>query len=127
MMTMPSFRDEASGRRPTSARPVDLAHLSRVTFGDRSLEREVLHLFQRQSLALVERMRAAADVEAFAIAAHTLKGSARGIGAFPTAEAAEAAELAIGAGDAAVTAAFHAVIEAVDTANAAIRDLIATH
>ncbi len=127
MMTVTSVRREDSGCRPAQVRPVDLAHLSRVTFGDRSLEREVLQLFIHQSAMLVERMRGAEDARAFAIAAHTLKGSARGIGAFPTADAAEAAELAIGGNEEAVTAAFRAVIEAVETANAAIRELIATH
>jgi hypothetical protein len=30
-------------------RPIDLVHLARATLGDRSLEREVLQLFDRQS------------------------------------------------------------------------------
>ena len=37
---------------------LDRDHLARMTFGDRSLEREVLHLFDRQSELLLERMRA---------------------------------------------------------------------
>jgi HPt (histidine-containing phosphotransfer) domain-containing protein len=108
-------------------RPVDLVHLSKVTFGDRSLEQEVLHLFRRQSAVLIERMRAAPDAAAFAVAAHTLKGSARGIGAWPTADAAERAELAIGGPEADLREAFRAVIEAVAVADRAIADLVATH
>ena len=41
-------------------RPIDLVHLARTTLGDRSLEREVLQLFDRQSTLLIARMRTAA-------------------------------------------------------------------
>ena len=37
---------------------LDRDHLARMTFGDRSLEQEVLQLFDRQSELLMERMRA---------------------------------------------------------------------
>src|SRR5437879_13783748 len=76
-------------------RPIDLVHLARTTLGDRSLEREVLQLFDRQATLLIERMRAAAPGSTLALA-HTLKGSARGIGAWRVARAAEAVELAEG-------------------------------
>ena len=74
-------------------RPIDLVHLARMTLGERSLEREVLQLFDRQSTLLLGRMRVAppANVGTFA---HTLKGSARGIGAWRVARAAEALEAA---------------------------------
>src|SRR5882672_9372797 len=36
---------------------IDRGHLARMTFGDRSLEREVLALFDRQAAMLIERMR----------------------------------------------------------------------
>ena len=77
-------------------RPIDLVHLARATMGDRSLEREVLQLFDRQSTLLIARMRAAAP-GGLAYLAHTMKGSARGIGAWRVARAAEALELAGGA------------------------------
>ena len=77
-------------------RPIDLVHLARMTLGDRSLEREVLQLFDRQSALLIARMRNAAP-DGVATIAHTLKGSARGIGAWRVARAAEAVELAGGA------------------------------
>lgn len=77
-------------------RPIDLVHLARTTMGDRGLEREVLQLFDRQSTLLIARMRAAAP-GGLANLAHTMKGSARGIGAWRVARAAEALELAGGA------------------------------
>ena len=45
---------------------IDRAHLARMTFGDRSLERELLQLFDRQAMILLARMR---DNEAAALAA----------------------------------------------------------
>ncbi len=77
---------------PGGSLPVDLTHLSRQTFGDHSLEREVLALFERQSRAMLERLRNATSPKTWAEAAHTLKGSALGIGAFGVAQAAEAVE-----------------------------------
>ena len=72
-------------------RPIDLVHLARVTFGERSLEREVLQLFDRQAATLMERIQAAAAEDIPALA-HTLKGSARAIGALAVARAAEMVE-----------------------------------
>jgi HPt (histidine-containing phosphotransfer) domain-containing protein len=74
-------------------RPIDLVHLARMTLGERSLEREVLQLFDRQSTLLLARMRSAAPAGVLTLA-HTLKGSARGIGAWRVARAAEALEAA---------------------------------
>ncbi|MGE0847365.1 MAG: Hpt domain-containing protein [Flavobacteriaceae bacterium] len=75
-----------------TASPVDLVHLARQTFGDPELEREVLRLFVTQSRIYLDRMKAAGDQRQWFEAAHTIKGSARGIGAWGVAEAAEAAE-----------------------------------
>lgn len=71
--------------------PIDRAHLFRMTLGDHQLQREVLDLFARQSAILIARM-AGADPAGVAALAHTLKGSARGVGAWPVARAAEAVE-----------------------------------
>lgn len=71
---------------------LDGDHLARMTLGDRGLEGEVLALFDRQAELLLERIRT--DEGEAAMAAHTLKGSARGIGAFAVAHAAEAVEQA---------------------------------
>ena len=69
---------------------IDTAHLTRMTLGDEALKREVLTLFVRQSTDLVTRMSSfPADMAAIA---HTLKGSARGIGAFSAAASAERLE-----------------------------------
>ena len=52
----------------------------------------MLQLFDRQSTLLIARMRSAAP-DGVAMLAHTMKGSARGIGAWRVARAAEALEL----------------------------------
>ena len=101
-------------------RPIDLVHLARTTLGDRSLEREVLQLFDRQSTLLLARMRAAAP-GGMIMLAHTLKGSARGIGAWRVARAAEALELAEGAQ---ASGALEALAAATDEARAVIADLL---
>lgn len=72
---------------------LDRAHLHRMTGGVRALERELLHLFDTQCVVLLERMARAAPA-AQATLAHTLKGSALGIGAMRVAEAAAQVEAA---------------------------------
>jgi len=72
---------------------VDLAHLSRMTLGENSLEREVLSLFEHQADMLLARM-ASGEPRMVAALAHTLAGSASGIGAWKVAEAAAAVERA---------------------------------
>jgi HPt (histidine-containing phosphotransfer) domain-containing protein len=74
---------------PTPA--IDQAQLARMTFGDKALERELLELFERQAALLVGRMRQA-DAATVAALAHTLKGSAVGVGASDVAAAAAAVE-----------------------------------
>jgi HPt (histidine-containing phosphotransfer) domain-containing protein len=89
--------------------PIDSAHLDRMTLGDAGLEREVLAMFSGQAVGLIDRLAAAAkssetksqgakSQEVLALA-HTLKGSARAIGAFRVADAAEGLEAAIRHGD----------------------------
>jgi HPt (histidine-containing phosphotransfer) domain-containing protein len=78
--------------REASLKPIDLGHLERHTLGDRALQREVLALFRGQSLADLARMRAARSVKEWKEAAHSLKGSARAIGAWRAAACAERAE-----------------------------------
>jgi HPt (histidine-containing phosphotransfer) domain-containing protein len=78
------------GETPQPA--LDLAHLSRQTLGDRALEREVLRLFATQSAALLAVLAKAAGSDDRRAAAHTLKGSARAIGAWRVAHAAERVE-----------------------------------
>jgi HPt (histidine-containing phosphotransfer) domain-containing protein len=79
--------------------PIDFEHLSRMTLGDPALECEVLTMFVAQSAKLVDQLTALPP-QAGALA-HTLKGSARAIGAFAVADAAARLETALaGQGDA---------------------------
>ncbi len=70
----------AGGAAPAIEGPIDDALLARMTFGDRKLEDEVLDLFERQAGMLLQRMDEAAPALLGALA-HTLCGSATGIGA----------------------------------------------
>jgi len=77
------------------ARPVDLAHLALYTGGDLALNAEVLKLFVGQAEQLIARLRIhldKADGKGWHDVTHSLKGAARGIGAFDLADAAAAAE-----------------------------------
>ena len=93
-------------RKPTV---IDETHLERMTLGDRRLEREVLELFVRQTTILLGRI-VGADPALAAASAHTLKGSARGIGAWRVARAAELVESAV-AGEGGAAAMDEAVTE----------------
>lgn len=76
-------------------RPIDLVHLSRYTGGDEALNAEVLTLFVGQAEQLVARLRISldkGDLKSWGQNTHTLKGAARGVGAFDLADAAAAAE-----------------------------------
>ena len=61
MVAFVSDIDQLSAPAATSAAPamdaIDLQHLSRMTLGERSLEREVLALFDRQADMLLPRVR----------------------------------------------------------------------
>jgi HPt (histidine-containing phosphotransfer) domain-containing protein len=73
--------------------PVDMAHLARYTLGDAALEREVFELFCTQSVSYLDQLRAATSHKAWYQAAHALKGSARAVGAWRLARAAEYIEV----------------------------------
>ena len=105
---------------------LDRDHLARMTFGDRSLEREVLELFERQSELLPERMRAS-EPAAIATLAHTLKGSAVGIGATRVASAAAEVEATAQAKSGESSRAIEELAQAVEEARAAISALIRAH
>jgi len=76
---------------------IDEGHLGRMTLGDRCLEREVLQIFVGQTGIMLGRISGVEPALA-AAAAHTLMGSARGIGAWRVAQAAERLERAAGEG-----------------------------
>ena len=105
------------------AAPIDREHLARMTLGERSLEREVLALFDRQADMLLGRMSKSVPAVA-AAAAHTLKGSARGVGAWRVASAAEAVELAAAGLAGEYKATLGTIRAAVDEAKAAIAEML---
>lgn len=117
--------EEGKTARPQTRRPVDLVHLARYTLGNRSLEREVLELFCTQSKLYLRRLRDAATEQAWRDAAHTIKGSARGIGAWRVAQTAEAAEsLQGGVADGPFKQLVAALEKDIDEADAFIRLLL---
>lgn len=77
------------------AHPVDLDHLARYTGGDAALNAEVLRLFAGQTGELLNRLKEIAELgdgKAWREITHSLKGAARGIGAFALADMAAEAE-----------------------------------
>ena len=75
--------------------PVDLSHLARYTGGDKTLNTEILRLFNGQVGDMVEQLLSVLqqrDARKWREVTHTLKGAARGVGAFAMGEAAAAAE-----------------------------------
>jgi HPt (histidine-containing phosphotransfer) domain-containing protein len=77
------------------ATPIDMSHLARYTGGDRTLNTEILRLFNGQLNEMVSQLLAVLqqrDVRKWREVTHTLKGAARGVGAFAVGEAAAAAE-----------------------------------
>jgi HPt (histidine-containing phosphotransfer) domain-containing protein len=110
-------------REAESGAAIDRGHLARMTFGDRSLEREVLQLFDRQSAMLIERIRAGSPAT-IASLAHTLKGSAAGIGAGAVTRSADAAELAAAGPAGECSMAIDRLAKAVDEARALIAELL---
>lgn len=111
------------------ARPIDLVHLSRQSLGDRALEIELLSLFERQAGQTVARLAvrsAGGDRRWRRDLAHTLKGSARAVGAMAVAAAAEAYEDALTGADAPATAAAcEALVAAVAQARTAVLEFLA--
>lgn len=91
---------QPEGAPPSFERAIDLVHLARQTLGDRALEREVLDLFVLQARSVIALLQATPDQKRRADLAHTLKGSARSVGAWRVAAQAEACETMIAASDA---------------------------
>ena len=106
-------------------RPVDLVHLARHTLGNRDLEREVLQLFVRQSAVYLGRLRAAHSAGDRRMAAHTIKGSARGIGAWLVADLADVFEKMPDDATDFENTDYSELTKAIEEANAYIRDVLA--
>ena len=101
--------------------PIDFEHLKRMTLDDAGLEQEVLAMFSAQSARLVGTL-AGMPSDAGELA-HTLKGSARAVGAFGVAEAAARLEAVI-AGGSDPACALAELGEAVALARAAIEAVL---
>lgn len=100
--------------------PIDLVRLAANTLGNRDLEIQVLRLFVTQSSAALKRLSQEEDAGVLHDLVHTLKGSARAVGADAVANRCE--ELEHGPADG--TRDFSALFQAVDEANAYITDLL---
>ncbi len=61
---------------------LDTSFLAKFTLGNFELEQEVLMMFVDQSALYLERLKSPQSSKDWFEAAHSLKGSARGIGAF---------------------------------------------
>jgi len=77
-----------------SGRAIDFTHLETYVAGDRAIVREVLALFSDQARTVLPIMDPAGPADDWRNAAHSLKGSALGIGAFALAAACGDAETA---------------------------------
>jgi len=106
---------------------IDLCHLTRITFGEKNLQAEVLALFDRQADMLLARIQQVSP-KAAAAYAHTIGGSARGVGAWKVAAAAERLELAARDADpAGFAGALRRLAGVIGEARAAILKLLATN
>lgn len=108
---------------PSFERPIDLVHLARQTLGDRALEQEVLGLFVVQTRAVLEQLQEASDQRRRMELAHTLKGSARSVGAWQVAAQAEACESMISASDSSWRAGLDQLASSIREALSAIGEL----
>jgi HPt (histidine-containing phosphotransfer) domain-containing protein len=117
---------------PTMASPsivpddtLDRAHLFRMTLGDHSLEGEVLRLFDRQCRMLLARMAAAQPACVKALA-HTIDGSARGVGAFRVSHAARNLQQIVDSGED-MRSAIGALEAAIDETLVIVADVLRVH
>ncbi len=107
-----------------AVRPLDLVHLAKYTFGDRGLECELLGLFRSQADIYVSRLETSANAKEWRDAAHSLKGSARGLGAWALGDIAEDVELLSFEDEAGRAAAVMRLREAILVVNVYIDELM---
>lgn len=108
--TAPTGTDRSCGSHASSA-PVDRSVLAASTFGNADLEQEVLRLFLLQAQVILQRIGAAGSPLEAADQVHTLKGSARAIGAGQLAEVCEVVEAELRAGEAPALLTFVSLVE----------------
>ena len=124
-MDSSSVVDASSFAFVPSERSIDLVRLARLTLGDERLQGEVLQSFGRQASMLIARMQQAAR-SGIGLAARALKDSAREIGAWRIAQAAEAVEMAAEyGGDPELKRAVDDLEVAADETRAVIAELLA--
>jgi len=78
-----------------AANAIDLEHLAKYTGGEKDLNGEILRLFDDQIASMVIELNglvASQNSKRWREIAHTIKGAARGVGAFEMGEAAAKAE-----------------------------------
>jgi HPt (histidine-containing phosphotransfer) domain-containing protein len=94
MQTMfhPHNENTVDDAQKRASAPIDMEHLGRYTLGDKALEKEILGLFLTQMPDMLASLRKAQSEREWKMAAHSLKGAARAIGAWQMASAAEEAE-----------------------------------
>ena len=83
---------DARDARDAGVPAIDLVHLRRYTMGDVVLEAEVLELFQGQAGSVADQLEAAREQADWHMATHSIKGSARAVGAWAVARVAEQME-----------------------------------
>lgn len=105
---------------------IDLEHLAKYTGGEKDLNGEILRLFDSQIASMVTELNgllASRDAKRWREIAHTIKGAARGVGAFEMGEAAARAEPVNPADSAQARAAVQKLEEEAQT----VRAFIATY
>ncbi len=75
---------------------IDVDHLEKYVAGDDSLRDEILTIFGDQALLLSEQFSIDQTDEGWSNTAHTMKGAARGVGAWVLGDLCEEAEALIG-------------------------------
>ncbi|MEQ1710975.1 MAG: Hpt domain-containing protein [Hyphomicrobium sp.] len=90
--TMSQFEPSYGASADGCVRPIDRKHLARYTLGNVALEEEILGLFLEQLPKSIASLRTATTDRDWIVAAHTLKGSSRCVGAWRLARTGEQAE-----------------------------------
>lgn len=89
----PAVKEESvSDIRTRTMRPIDLVHLAKQCLGDEALELEVLRLFDTTISSYYDRLKLAASFDDLALALHSIKGAAAGVGAWAIADLAKVME-----------------------------------
>jgi len=110
---MAQARHAASAAAAASAPPIDLVQLATSTMGNRDLEIQILHMFRSQAREMLARIERETDPAVRKDLAHTLKGSARAVGAAGVAQACQSLETELAAGQDPSVAALAAVVDEV--------------